>query len=294
MSNGDGTWSPVAAGVLPAGMGLGIHAVDFDGDGRPDLLSIYPTSTGDVSYRSYFNRTPRTVPTGASRAADRDQCHRNGRHVADHVDIWRRSASNGASARFLRRQCGGGEPERCSGHHGVDPDSCRDRGGLLGACHAVERCDARSAVFPVRVYDWQLTRRRRMHGRACVAPRDGFDRGRHGDGQLASGAGATSYIISAGSTQGASNVSPPTNVGSNTTVSAAGLPPGFSAWVRVISANACGQSPPADFFLSATPTPEPVWIFQHLDIASTAHHGDATRVCSSRFSVRDSTGCAIA
>jgi hypothetical protein len=64
MSNGDGTWSPVASGVLPAGSGLGIHAVDFDGDERPDLLSIYPTATADLSYRSYYNRTPRTVPSG--------------------------------------------------------------------------------------------------------------------------------------------------------------------------------------------------------------------------------------
>jgi hypothetical protein len=63
-SNPDGTWSPVASGVLPAGSGLGVHAVDFDGDGRPDLLSVYPTGTGDVSYKSYVNRTPRTVPSG--------------------------------------------------------------------------------------------------------------------------------------------------------------------------------------------------------------------------------------
>jgi hypothetical protein len=62
--------------------------------------------------------------------------------------------------------------------------------------------------------------------------------------------GATSNIISAGSTQGASNVAPPTNVGPNTTVSASGLPPAFSAWVRVMAVNACGQSPPRDFFLS--------------------------------------------
>jgi hypothetical protein len=66
--------------------------------------------------------------------------------------------------------------------------------------------------------------------------------------------GATSYIISAGSTPGASNVAPPTNVGPSTTVSASGLPPGFSAWVRVIAVNACGQSPPRDFFLSSEST----------------------------------------
>jgi hypothetical protein len=47
----------------------------------------------------------------------------------------------------------------------------------------------------------------------------------------------------------------PTNVGPNTTVSAGGLPPGFSAWVRVIAVNACGQSPPRDFFLASESTP---------------------------------------
>jgi hypothetical protein len=58
MSNGDGTWGPVAPGVLPPGSGLGIHAVDFDWDGRPDLLSINRTETGDIRYQSFFNRTP--------------------------------------------------------------------------------------------------------------------------------------------------------------------------------------------------------------------------------------------
>ena len=63
ISNGNGTWSPVAPGVLPAGSGTGIHAVNFDGDGRPDLLSVARTATGDVAYNSYLNRTPRTVVT---------------------------------------------------------------------------------------------------------------------------------------------------------------------------------------------------------------------------------------
>jgi len=67
MSNGDGSWSPVAPGVLPPGSGLAIHAVDFNGDGRPDLLSIYPTSTGDIRYQSFFNRTA-VATLGLSRA----------------------------------------------------------------------------------------------------------------------------------------------------------------------------------------------------------------------------------
>jgi hypothetical protein len=63
--------------------------------------------------------------------------------------------------------------------------------------------------------------------------------------------GATSYIVSAGSTLGGTNLQAPTNVGPTTTVGASGLPQGFFAWVRVIAVNACGQSAPTDFFLSA-------------------------------------------
>ena len=72
-------------------------------------------------------------------------------------------------------------------------------------------------------------------------------------------AGATSYIVSAGSTPGGTNFQAPTNVGATTSVGASGLPPGFSAWVRVVAVNACGQSAPTDYFLSsgAPPTPPP-------------------------------------
>jgi hypothetical protein len=67
--------------------------------------------------------------------------------------------------------------------------------------------------------------------------------------------GATSYLVSAGTTPGAGNLYAPANVGSSTSVSASGLPAGFSAWVRVVAINACGQSPPADFFLSGLVPP---------------------------------------
>lgn len=74
MSNGDGTWAPLAPSLLSQGSGFGIHAVDFDGDGRPDLLQLSHTLTGDISYNSFLNRTPRTVPSepvlGAAAAGD--------------------------------------------------------------------------------------------------------------------------------------------------------------------------------------------------------------------------------
>lgn len=63
-------------------------------------------------------------------------------------------------------------------------------------------------------------------------------------------AGATSYILSAGTTQGGTQYLAPTNIGANTGASASGLPAGFTAWVRVIAVNACGQeSVPRDFFV---------------------------------------------
>jgi hypothetical protein len=62
--------------------------------------------------------------------------------------------------------------------------------------------------------------------------------------------GATSYLLSAGTAQGGTQYFPPTNVGGNTGASASGLPPGFTAWVRVIAVNACGQeSVPRDFYV---------------------------------------------
>ena len=62
-------------------------------------------------------------------------------------------------------------------------------------------------------------------------------------------AGATSYIVSAGSALGGTNLFPTTNVGLNNQLGASGLPVGFQAFVRVIAVNACGQSAPVDFLV---------------------------------------------
>ena len=56
--------------------------------------------------------------------------------------------------------------------------------------------------------------------------------------------GATSYIVRAGSTPGASDLFNG-NVGPTTSVSAAGLPAGFRAYVRVLAVSACGTSAPS-------------------------------------------------
>lgn len=62
--------------------------------------------------------------------------------------------------------------------------------------------------------------------------------------------GATSYIVSAGTVPGGTQFLAPTNIGNLTGVSASGVPAGFTAWVRVIAVNACGQqSAPTDFLV---------------------------------------------
>jgi hypothetical protein len=59
-------------------------------------------------------------------------------------------------------------------------------------------------------------------------------------------AGATSYVVQAGSAAGAADYFNG-SVGALTSVSASGLPSGFFAFVRVIAVNACGQhSPPTN------------------------------------------------
>jgi hypothetical protein len=62
-------------------------------------------------------------------------------------------------------------------------------------------------------------------------------------------AGATSYIVQAGTTRGAADLFPPTDIGALTSISASGLPAGFRAWVRVVAVGSCGQSAPADVFI---------------------------------------------
>jgi hypothetical protein len=61
--------------------------------------------------------------------------------------------------------------------------------------------------------------------------------------------GATRYLLQAGRSPGGADLVPLTDLGAATGASAADLPSGFTAWVRVYAVSACGQSPPTDFFL---------------------------------------------
>ena len=61
--------------------------------------------------------------------------------------------------------------------------------------------------------------------------------------------GATSYLLSAGSTPGGTQYLRETDIGATTTAGAS-VPAGFTAWVRVTAVNACGQrSAPRDFLV---------------------------------------------
>ncbi|MGQ0736089.1 MAG: matrixin family metalloprotease [Acidobacteriota bacterium] len=61
--------------------------------------------------------------------------------------------------------------------------------------------------------------------------------------------GVIHYLFQAGTSPGASDLVPLTNIGTTTGVSASGVVPGFAAWVRVIAVNDCGSSVPADFLV---------------------------------------------
>jgi hypothetical protein len=60
--------------------------------------------------------------------------------------------------------------------------------------------------------------------------------------------GATSYRIQAGSAPGAADLYAITDLGSSTQAGAA-VPAGFRGWIRVVAANPCGSSLPADIFV---------------------------------------------
>ena len=61
-------------------------------------------------------------------------------------------------------------------------------------------------------------------------------------------AGATSYLLQAGTSQGAANIVPLSDFGATTAVQAP-VPSGFTAWVRIFARNACGTSTGVDFFI---------------------------------------------
>jgi len=65
LNSANGTWVPVPPGSMPQQSTFAImHAVDFEGDGRSDLLRVgFGPPSPDIGYRSWLNRTARSVPS---------------------------------------------------------------------------------------------------------------------------------------------------------------------------------------------------------------------------------------
>jgi hypothetical protein len=63
LARNHGIWDPIPPNQLPRETSTGfVFTVDFDGDGRLDLLQIGSSPSGDIQYASLRNHTPRTAP----------------------------------------------------------------------------------------------------------------------------------------------------------------------------------------------------------------------------------------
>ena len=73
LNNGDGTFTTVNSAIFPDIFGP-MELVDIDGDGQLDFVTASIDLAGVLQYKSYLNRTPRTVPgeplVGAAIAGD--------------------------------------------------------------------------------------------------------------------------------------------------------------------------------------------------------------------------------
>lgn len=64
MNQRNGSWVGIATAALPPVLNCnGMNAVDFDADGRPDLMLAGSNQDADIFYGSYLNRTPRSMPS---------------------------------------------------------------------------------------------------------------------------------------------------------------------------------------------------------------------------------------
>lgn len=62
LNNGNGTFTAVDSGIFP-NVSLPLEVMDVDGDGRLDFATVSVDSLGQIGYRAFLNRTPRTVPS---------------------------------------------------------------------------------------------------------------------------------------------------------------------------------------------------------------------------------------
>ena len=63
LNNGNGTFTALQAQATFDAEAFPFGAIDVDGDGRPDFVSIYSDADGNLAYNLWLNRTPRTAPS---------------------------------------------------------------------------------------------------------------------------------------------------------------------------------------------------------------------------------------
>jgi len=63
LNNGDGTYSAVSGQPVFGREPVSVEAIDVDGDGRLDFVTVYSDGEGNIQYSTWLNRTPRTAPS---------------------------------------------------------------------------------------------------------------------------------------------------------------------------------------------------------------------------------------
>ncbi len=229
-NNGNNTWTPVAPSALPPEFSFGdIHAVDFEGDGRPDILrlgGVFGGSPPDIGYSSFMNRTglPPLAP-GTLTTTPPGPAVTLSWQAADLATSYQLEAGSAPGLRNL-----------FTGNVGlVTSLSAAPPAGLYYArVRAVNGFGAGSPSNEVAL----------LVG-SCPQPfaPTGFASSVTGSLMALSWSGApgaTSYVLEAGSSPGLSNLFNG-NVGSSTSLS--GAVPSALYFLRVRGANACGAGP---------------------------------------------------
>jgi hypothetical protein len=235
LTNANGTFTPIAANALPPEFGSfdsdGTLAVDFEGDGRPDILQVrgLDIPRPDISYRSFLNRTVSPDPPSGLTAT-----------------------SSGSTAALTWQAPATGTPSSYIVEAGSIPGGAnlatQSTGSALTSFQAV---GVPAGTYFVRVRATSAQGTSRASNDAQLTVRSACAPGPPGTPSVTINSGGTvaltwtaatgsptAYIVEAGSGLGLSNLAN-IDVGSVTTVIATGVARG-TYYVRVKARNACG------------------------------------------------------
>jgi hypothetical protein len=254
LNNGNGTLTPIAPSALPQDISFRIIVpVDFDGDGRPDIVQLGDGGPGPspsgvfIGYRTFLNRTVLPGPP---------------------VGL---TATSAGSAVTLTWQAptSGGPPLSYVIEAGAVPGAADLANFSTGnALTAFGTGGVPSGTYFVRA---RTTTAQGMSAasnevRLVVGSGCGTAPGAPGTPWVATNSGGTvvltwapatrsptSYVVEAGSGPGLSNITT-ADVGNVTTLSATGVATG-RYYVRVRARNACGASPPSGELTLVVGTP---------------------------------------